>query len=99
MTYSVRFLPSAANEFETIVKQLKSLSSKAATKFVEQFKSQADLLSSGILNYSLSRMPELAELGYRTALVGSYLFLYYIEGKEVVIAHFFSQRQDYANLV
>ena len=25
-------------------------------------------------------MPELAQLGYHTALVGEYLFLYYIEG-------------------
>ena len=44
-------------------------------------------------------MPELAEKGYRVALVGSYVLLYTFESETVYIAHVFHQRQDYAHLV
>ena len=46
-----------------------------------------------------SCMPELAELGYRVMLAGSYVILYTFEEDAIFIAHVFRQRQDYAHLV
>lgn len=92
-------LPTAEEELEAAVLYLKRYSERAAQTLLDNLSHQLGLLGSGVLQYSLSRMPELAELGYRTALVGDHLFLYYIDEEDLVIAHFFHQRQDYAALV
>ena len=49
--------------------------------------------------HALSRMPELAERGYRAALFGSYVMLYTFSDDTVYIEHVFRQRQDCAHLV
>ena len=49
--------------------------------------------------HALSRMPELAERGYRAALFGSYVMLYTFSDDTVYIEHVFHQCQDYAHLV
>lgn len=99
MVYRSRFLDSAARELERIVASIASYNADSAAALLQHLESQLDLICSGTVSYGLSRMPELAQLGYRCALLGDYLFLYYIESDEVVVAHFFHQRQDYARHV
>lgn len=99
MAYSSRILETACQELNDIVSYLSTYSKDAAAVFLDDFEAELDLICSGVVSFGLSRMPELAALGYRCALVGSYLFLYYIEDGVVVVAHLFHQRQDYANIV
>lgn len=99
MAYNIRILPTAEKELEEAIVYLLGYSKKAASDLMSEYENQINLLKEGTVSYALSRMPELAKLGYHTALVGNYLFLYYIEEKTLVIAHFFHQRQDYASLV
>lgn len=99
MAYRSRILETANQELEGIVAYLSSYSSLAATCFLDSFEEKLDLLCSGVVSFGLSRMPELAALEYHCALVDKYLFLYYIENDELVVAHIFHQRQDYASLV
>lgn len=99
MAYRGRLLETANRDLEDIVRNLAAYSDSRAAAFLDGFENQLDLICSGVVSYGYSRMPELAQLGYRCALVGDHLFLYYIEGDTVVVAHIFHQRQDYANLV
>ncbi|WP_139652051.1 type II toxin-antitoxin system RelE/ParE family toxin [Raoultibacter phocaeensis] len=99
MAYRPRILESADRELSQIVAYLAGYNKDAAKAFLDEYELQLDLICSETVEYGLSRMPELAQLGYRCALVGKYLFLYYIEDDVVVIAHLFHQRQDYAKLV
>ena len=99
MTYDARILESANRELDQVVAYLASYDKAAAHDFLDEFEKQLDLICSGTVEYRLSRMPELAQLGYRIAFVGRYLFLYYLEDEMVVVAHVFHQRQDYARLV
>lgn len=99
MAYRSRILEGAVGDLEGIVAHLSARSEDAASAFLDSFEAQLDLICSGTVSYGLSRMPELARLGYRTALVGQHLFLYYVDGDAVVVAHVFHQRQDYAALV
>ncbi len=99
MIFNVRILPTANKELTDIVSYLNQHSKTAAKNFLDNYENQINLLRQGIVSYSLSRMPELAELGYHSAFVDDYLFLYYEEDDCIVIAHFFHQRQNYASLV
>lgn len=98
MASDVRILPTAEKELDRAVEHLLTYSESAARSLLDEFENQLDLIARGIVSYALSRMPELARLGYRTALVDDYLFLCYIDGDELVVAHLFHQRQDYAAL-
>ena len=99
MAYRARILEGANDELEEVVAYLSARGGDAAADFLDAFEAQLDLICSGAVEHGLSRMPELARLGYRAALVGRYLFLYYVDGDAVVVAHLFHQRQDYASLV
>ena len=99
MAFRPRILESADRELGEIVAYLAGYSKNAAKTFLDEYESQLDLICSETVTYGLSRMPELAQLGYHCALVGKYLLLYYIEDDAVVVAHLFHQRQDYAKLV
>ena len=99
MAYDAFLLPTAEKELDAIVSHLMEFSVGAAQDFLDEYIKQLDLLCEGAVEYSLSRMPELAALGYRTALVNNYLFLYYREDGKLVVAHLFHQRQNYAALV
>lgn len=99
MVYKSRILESARHELENIVSYLAEYSKDAARSFLDAYESQLDPICSSTVSYGLSRMPELALLGYHTALVGDYLFLYYIENDTVIVAHLFHQRQNYTTLV
>lgn len=100
MGYRVRELPGAKAELETELSWLSQFSKKAAAKLVRDYREKVGLLASGAVTQDPCTHPVLGKLGYRKALVGkSHLVLYYIEGDDLVVAHFFSQRQDYASLV
>lgn len=99
MGFNKRFLENALEEVDSIVAGLNLRSPKAAEIFLDSLSEQLDRLASGALSCGLCRVGKLARLGYRSALFDSYLFLYYIEGDDIVVAHVFHQRQDYARLV
>lgn len=101
MGYRRRILPRAEAELEEIVSYLSNAlgSPGAAKTFLDDFVSQVDTLCEHPHMRPLSHLPELVELGYRSAPVGNYLFLYRVVDDEIVIAHTFHQSQDYARLV
>lgn len=101
MTYSYRFLDGAQADYEGIVAYLLSISDgpSAAQNFVDEFDKQINLVCSNPELYRLSRLPELAALGYRTMLVNKYIALYSFRQETVIVAHIFHQKQDYARLV
>ena len=99
MTYKYRILKSANDELDDIILYLSKNSKSAARKFIDAYEHQLDLICSGKVSYGLSRMQELARLGYHTALVGNYMFFHYIENKTIVVAHIFHQRRDYSSIV
>lgn len=101
MGYRRRILPRAKEELEEIVLYLSTVlgSPGAARTFLDGFVRQVDALCEHPNMRPLSHLPELAELGYRSAPVGNYLFLYRVTDDEIVIAHVFHQSQDYARLV
>ena len=99
MAYNVRILPSAEDEVDEIVEYLSHYGLQAAQHFVEAYRKQLNLLTSGVVDYGLSRMPELAQLGYHACHVNRYVMLYYREGDVISIAHVFHQSRDYARLV
>lgn len=99
MAFNVKILPTAHNELTSEVAYLLQHSKPAAARLIQRYRDMLDALADGTLSLPLSRMPELASRGYHTAFIGDYLFLYYIEKNDLVVAHFFHQRQDYASLV
>lgn len=94
-------LPSAQLEYRSIVEYLAGTlaSPAAATKFMDEFDRQLDLVCEMPESRPLSRMPQLAEMGFRPMLVNRYVALYCFDGEKVVVAHIFHQAQDYASLV
>lgn len=101
MAYPRVILSSAQLEFESIVEYLAVglASPAAAERFMAEFKYQLDLACEMPKMHALSRMPELAAMGYRAMLVNTYVALYRFDGEKVVVAHMFHQTQDYAHLV
>lgn len=72
---------------------------KATEDFLGDIEAKILLICEFPTMFALSRMPELAERGYRAALAGSYVILYTFTEDTVFVEHIFHQRQDYANLV
>lgn len=99
MAYNVKILPTAEQEVDDIVDYLMGHGIFTARHFLDKYRSQLQLLQSGVVDYGLSKLPELAVLGYHACLVNSYVMLYYYDNEDVVIAHVFHQSQDYAALV
>ena len=101
MAYKRIILDSAENERDRIVKHLiaETGCTSPATRFLDAIDREVDVVSEFPTLHALSRMPELAEKGYRAALVGNYVMLYTFSEDTVFIAHIFHQCQDYASLV
>lgn len=99
MAYSVRMQPGAEAEVDGIVDYLLGHGPATASRFLDALEAQIGLLSSGTIDYGLSKLPEIATLGYHSCHVGSYVMLYFIEGDDLVIAHVFHQTRDYARLL
>lgn len=94
-------LDAAESEREKIVAYLMSVagSPSVAAGFLDDMDRAIDLICEFPAMHALSRMPELAEKGYRAALFGSYVMLYTLSDDTVYVEHVFHQRQDYAHLV
>lgn len=95
------FLESAEEELdEAAAYLLEEIGSKrVVADFLESIQRAIDITCEFPTMHAMSRMPELAELGYRVMLAGSYVLLYTFEEGTVFIAHVLHQRQDYARLV
>lgn len=101
MACNYELLDGAKEELGSIVGYLLAVSDgpSAANSFIDEFEKQMGLICDNPMIYGLSRMPELAALGYRTVLVKNYIALYFYRDDSVFVAHIFHQRQDYARLV
>ena len=102
MAYQLRILPSAQAEADSILNYLTTKSEQAADKFYKELHHTCHVLEEGIVNYGLSRFPDLAIEGYHNVFFNSYVLLYLEDEEEEdtrIIAHIFHQKQDYANLV
>ena len=101
MTYKYEILREAQVEIDSIIAYLVSLAGDpvVARAFLDEFHKQVALVCSNPTLFGLSRMPELAALGYRTFFVKNYVVIYFVRGDSVYIAHVFHQRQDYARLI
>ncbi len=98
MACNVRILPTAEREVAEIVEYLARHGQNTVRRFVSKYRLQLELLQSGTVDFGLSALPALAELGYHACRVNSYVLLYYREGDDIVIAHVFHQSRDYARL-
>lgn len=101
MAYEAVILDEAKREFRSIIDYLCNVldSPQATTAFMEEFERQVSLISDNPELFALSRLPELATRGYRTAHIDNYIMLCKTQGDLVLIAHIFHQTQDYARLV
>lgn len=101
MTCSYRILAEAQRELDSIVAYLLDVSDgpAAAKGFLDELDEKLGLARETPLLFGLSRMPELAALGYRALFVRNYVVLYFYRDDCVYVAHVFHQRQDYARLV
>lgn len=94
-------LDSAESDRSEIIAYLNGTtgSAQAASEFLAGIDKVVDNISEFPTMHAVSRMPQLAQKGYRVALAGSYALLYTYEGETIYIAHIFHQRQDYGHLV
>lgn len=101
MAYKLVILEQAQQDYEGIIDYLISASDgpTAARKFADEFDRQTELVCDNPQLHGLSRMPALADHGYRVMLVHNYIALYFFRDEMVVIAHIFHQSQDYARYV
>ena len=101
MAFNLVISSAAKNEYEAIAAYLAETvcNPKAAAEFCDEFDWQLSLVCEMPYMRSLSHLPELAALGYRSVCVGNYVILYKVMEDMVYVAHIFHQRQDYARLV
>lgn len=83
MVYKRKSLEQTAWEYREIVSYLATVlcSPDAARGFMDEFEHQLDLVCDMSELYGLSRMKELAVLGYRPMRVKNYVALYKVEGR------------------
>lgn len=101
MAYEAVILDEAKREFRSIIDYLCTVleSPQATATFMDEFEHQVSLITDNPELFALSRLPELAARGYRTAHINNYIMLYKVQDDLVIIAHIFHQTQDYARLV
>lgn len=101
MACKYEILEGAQRDFDAILGYLLAISDgpSAARGFVAEYEKQVSLICENPELYGFSRMPELAELGYRAVPVNNYVALYSFRNDTVFVAHIFHQRQDYTRLV
>ncbi len=79
---------------------LSSFGSATVKSFLVEWEKTLEELRDGTVKHRLSRMDVLAQLEYRTVLLGGYVVLFFQDGNGmIVVAHLFHQSQDYANPV
>lgn len=99
MAYQLNILPTAQTEADIILDYLSMKSKKAAETFFKDLHKTYLTLQEGIVNYGLSRFPDLALQGYHSVIFNNYVLLYLEEENVRTVVHIFHQKQDYANLV
>lgn len=101
MAYRKVILAEAQQEYRDIVGYLVGVlqSKQAAQNFMDEFDKQVSLVAENPELYGLSRVPELAELGYRCAPVKNYLALYKVANERIVVCRIIHRSQDYARLL
>lgn len=101
MPCSYILLEGAQAELDSILSYLCKLTgeTKAARDFADEFERQIAIACENPEIHALSRIPELARLGYRAMLVKNYVVLYAYRNEVILVTHVFHQRQDYAKLV
>lgn len=101
MACSYVFLDSAMEELAEAAAYLSAVtgSNKAAGNLLDDVQRALEATCEFPTMHAVSRIPQLAEKGYRVVLIGSYALLYLFENETVFVAHVFHQRQDYAHLV
>ena len=99
MAYHLNILPTAQAEADIILNYLKTKNEKAADNFYKELHNIYKTIAEGIVDFGLSRFPELAIEGYHNVFFDNYVILYVEEGDNRTIAHIFHQKQDYASLV
>ncbi|MGI6105182.1 MAG: type II toxin-antitoxin system RelE/ParE family toxin [Raoultibacter sp.] len=101
MAYEYKLLRTAQADYEEIVSYLITIADgfSTAQNFVDEFDKQIRLVCENPDIHAISRMPELATLGYRPMLVNNYVALYFFREDIVFIAHIFHQLQDYGRYV
>lgn len=87
MAYRKVILAEAQQEYRDIVGYLVGMlrSEQAARNFMEEFDKQVNLVAENPELYGLSRVPELAERGYRCASVNNYIALYKVADGQIVV--------------
>ena len=97
MAYRKAILAEAQQEYRDIVGYLVGVlqSKQAARNFMEEFDKQVSLVAENPELYGLSRVPELAELGYRRAPVKNYLVLYKVADGQIVVCRIIHRSRDY----
>lgn len=101
MVYRKAILAEAQQEYRDIVGYLVGVlqSKQAARNFMEEFDKQVSLVAENPELYGLSRVPELAELGYRCAPVKNYLVLYKVVDGQIVVCRIIHRSRDYTRLL
>lgn len=101
MAYRKVILAKAQEEYRDIVGYLVGVlqSKQAARNFIEEFDKQVGLVAESPELYGLSRVPELAERGYRCAPVKNYLALYKVVDGRIVVCHIIHRSRDYTRLL
>lgn len=90
----------AEGELRFINEYLAFFGPGTADSFVDAVAERISTLKEGIVEFPISRDPDLAKAGFHAALVKSYIMLYRVaENGDVYVAHVFHQSQDYAKLV
>ncbi|WP_417061968.1 type II toxin-antitoxin system RelE/ParE family toxin [Enorma massiliensis] len=101
MAYKLEILESARRDEEDIVRYLArdAGSPAAALKFMDELDERARRIQQFPFSRQLCPDSRLAEAGYRSFVIMSYVVLYLVKEDTVYIARIFHQRQDYAGYV
>ena len=101
MAYKLEILESARRDEEDIVRYLArdTGSTAAALKFMDELDARAHSIQLFPSSRPLCPDASLAEAGYRSFAIMSYVVLYLVKEDTVYIARIFHQRRDYAGYV
>ena len=91
MAYQLNILPTAQTEADIILEYLMLKSNSAADKFYKDLNRTYLSLQDGIVNYGLSRFPDLALQGYHSVIFNNYVLLYHEEEDVRTVVHIFHQ--------
>lgn len=101
MAFKLEILESARRDEEDIVRYLArdAGSAAAALKFMDELDARAHNIQLFPFSRPLCPDTSLAEAGYRSFAIMSYVVLYLVKEDTVYIVRIFHQRQDYAGYV